>query len=128
MLPLIAPEVFASLRYFYELMPELHVVVAGSLLEFILEEHSFSMPVGRVEYLHLGPMTFKEFLHGTGKNQLLKCIEQFEISNGLPTVAHVELMKMFKVYCAVGGMPEAIQAYHNSGSMLEIDTIKQYPI
>ena len=57
-----APQILASLRYFYELMPELHVITAGSLLEFVLQEHTFSMPVGRIEYLHLGPMTFEEYL------------------------------------------------------------------
>ena len=54
-----APEVFAALRYFQEEMPELHVIAAGSLLEFVLQEHTFSMPVGRIEYLHLGPMSFE---------------------------------------------------------------------
>ena len=120
-----APEILASLRYFYELMPGLHVIAAGSLLEFILDEHTFSMPVGRIEYLHLGPMSFKEFLNGTGREQLREFIEQFQIHNEFPKVIHAELMKVFRVYCAVGGMPEAIQTYHDSGSMLEVDTIKQ---
>ena len=52
-----APEVFAKLRYVHERVPDLHVVAAGSFLEFVLEDHSFSMPVGRIEYLHLGPMS-----------------------------------------------------------------------
>jgi predicted AAA+ superfamily ATPase len=120
-----ASEILASLRYFYELIPELHVIAAGSLLEFILEEHTFSMPVGRIEYLHLGPMTFKEFLDGIGREQLREFIEQFIIYDEIPLVIHSELMKMFRIYCAVGGMPEAVQEYQNSGSMLEVDTIKQ---
>ncbi|MEA3547430.1 MAG: ATP-binding protein [Thermodesulfobacteriota bacterium] len=120
-----APEILASLRYFYELMPGLHVIAAGSLLEFVLEEHTFSMPVGRIEYLHLGPMTFKEFLDGVGREKLRSFIEQFEIHDEIPSVIHAEFMKMFKIYCAIGGMPEAIQAYQDSGSMLEVDTIKQ---
>ncbi len=120
-----APQVFASLRYFFELKPDLHVIAAGSLLEFVLEEHTFSMPVGRIEYLHLGPMTFKEFLAGTGKNQLKEFLEQFQIQNELPRVIHEEFMTHFRIYCAVGGMPEAIWAYKNSGSMLDVDSIKQ---
>ncbi|MFV9691785.1 MAG: ATP-binding protein [Desulfobacteria bacterium] len=121
----VAPQILASLRYFYELMPRLHVIAAGSLLEFVLEEHTFSMPVGRIEYLHLGPMTFKEFLTGTGREQLREFIDQFQIHDKLPSVIHDELMKMLRIYCAIGGMPEAIQTYQDSGSMLDVDTIKQ---
>ena len=120
-----APEILASLRYFYELMPGLHVIAAGSLLEFVLEEHTFSMPVGRIEYLHLGPMTFKEFLDGIGREKLREFIEQFLIHDKLPLVVHAELMKLLRIYCAIGGMPEAIQTYQDSGSMLDVDTIKQ---
>ena len=120
-----APEVLASLRYFYELLPELHVVAAGSLLEFVLEEHVFSMPVGRIEYLHLGPMTFKEFLDGLGRQQLRSFIEQFKGEEQFPTVIHEELMKSLRLYFAIGGMPEAVQAYLDTGSMLEVDIVKQ---
>jgi len=120
-----APEILASLRYFYELMPQLHVIAAGSLLEFILEEHTFSMPVGRIEYLHLGPMTFKEFLTGIGRGQLREFIEEFDIQNEFPPAIHAELMGIFRLYCAVGGMPEAVWAYQESGSMLDVDTVKQ---
>ena len=75
-----APEVFAVLRYFYEQMPSLHVIAAGSLLEFVLEEHTFSMPVGRIEYMHLGPMTFEEFLLALGKQKLLEFIQTYSIA------------------------------------------------
>ena len=51
-----APELLACLRYFLEEMPELHVIAAGSLLDFALRDSSYSMPVGRIEYLHLGPI------------------------------------------------------------------------
>ena len=54
-----APEILAKLRWFYEECPQLPVVAAGSLLEFVLEEHTFSMPVGRVSYLHLEPLSFE---------------------------------------------------------------------
>ena len=120
-----APEILASLRYFYEILPQLHVIAAGSLLEFVLEEHSFSMPVGRIEYMHLGPMSFKEFLNGIGRHQLREFIEQYQYPNELPVVVHDELMKMFKLYLAIGGMPEAIQVYSDTSSLLEVDTIKQ---
>lgn len=120
-----APEVLASLRYFHELIPRLHLVAAGSLLEFVLREHSFSMPVGRIEYLHLGPMGFKEFLDATGREGLRQYLEGFRLEKGMPAAVHDELMKAFRLYCAVGGMPEAVQVYQESGSMLEVDAVKQ---
>ncbi len=120
-----APQVLATLRYFYEILPQLHVITAGSLLEFVFEEHSFSMPVGRVEYMHLGPLTFKEFLDGIGKEQLRQFIENYHYSTPFPVVLHDELIKMFKLYLAIGGMPEAIQVYNDTGSLLEVDIIKQ---
>ena len=57
-----APSVLPVLRYFHEEMPDLHIIAAGSLLEFALENFKHSMPVGRIEYLHLGPMQFEEYL------------------------------------------------------------------
>jgi predicted AAA+ superfamily ATPase len=118
-----APQVFAALRYFYEILPQLHIIAASSLLEFLLEEHS--MPVGRIEYMHLGPLNFKEFLDGIGKGQLRKFLEEYHSSTPFPVVVHDELMKMFKLYLAIGGMPEAIQVYNDTGSLLEVDMIKQ---
>ena len=59
-----APHALQALRYFYEEKPDLPLISAGSLLEFTLADHHFSMPVGRIEYYHLGPMTFREFLDG----------------------------------------------------------------
>ena len=61
-----APMVLTTLRYFHEEKPALHVVAAGSLLEFSLVDTHTPMPVGRVEYLHLGPMQFEDFLQGMG--------------------------------------------------------------
>ena len=60
------PEAIRSLRYFFEQMPELAVIAAGSLLEFGLEQYELSMPVGRIEYLFMGPMTYEEFLAAMG--------------------------------------------------------------
>jgi len=65
------PQVLACLRYFFEKMPRLAVICAGSLLDLTLSNPNFSMPVGRVEYLYLGPMSFQAFLLGLGKNQLI---------------------------------------------------------
>jgi hypothetical protein len=120
-----APEVFSKLRYFYEDMPGLHIIAAGSLLEFILENHTFSMPVGRIEYLHLGPMTFEEFLTANGKNLLNDFIQTYRISEDLPEAVHLDLLSYFKTYIIIGGMPEAVLAYSETNSFHESDIIKE---
>ena len=61
-----APQVFEALRYFFEERPDIHVIAAGSLLEFALAEPSFAVPVGRIEYLYLGPMTFEKPSENSG--------------------------------------------------------------
>jgi uncharacterized protein len=119
-----APELFAKLRYFYERMPELHVVAAGSLLEFILEEHEFSMPVGRIEYLHLGPMSFCEFLLATDNRKLLDFLRNFSLGESLPEPIHAKSVSLYKTYLVVGGMPESIKAYLTEGSFADSDRIK----
>jgi predicted AAA+ superfamily ATPase len=71
----IIPSCLRMLRYFYEKLPELAVVAAGSVLEFTLNDAEFAMPVGRVEYLHVAPLTFKEFLIAKGLADLKQAIE-----------------------------------------------------
>ena len=66
------PEALPALRYFYEDMAELPLLAAGSLLEFALSNRKFSMPVGRVEYLRMGPMCFTEFLEAMNEPGLAK--------------------------------------------------------
>lgn len=112
-----APMVIPLLRYFYEKMPELHVVAAGSLLEFVLSEHAFSMPVGRIEYLFMGPMNFSEFLAANGKEKLCGFLADYRLNDPLPQSLHESLLDLLKVYCTVGGMPAAVQAYARSGDV-----------
>ena len=118
-----APEVFATLRYFYEKLPELHVIAAGSLLEFVLEEHTFSMPVGRVEYHHLGPMTFEEYLLATGHTQLFQLIQHFSWQESIERPIHGDLMALLQEYLVVGGMPEAVETFAKSRSFLASDKV-----
>ena len=119
------PEVFACLRYFHELMPSLHVVAAGSLLEFVLKEHEFSMPVGRIEYLHLSPMVYEEFLIASGRERLADFLKTYRMGDELPAPIHGRFMDALREYMVVGGMPEAIQAYIDTSSFLECDKAKQ---
>ena len=113
-----APEVFASLRYFHEELPGLHIIAAGSLLEFVLQEHSFSMPVGRIEYMHLGPMTFEEFLLAVGRDKLQQWLSGYMPGDDVPEGLHRDLLGLLRQYCVVGGMPEAVAAFAQNGSFL----------
>ena len=70
------PAVLSSLRYFFEELPSLAIASAGSLLEFILNDHEYSMPVGRVAFLYMGPMSFTEFLIAKNENYLVEKIQK----------------------------------------------------
>jgi predicted AAA+ superfamily ATPase len=101
------PSALAALRYFYEKFPQIPVIAAGSLLEFVLEEHDFSMPVGRVDYYHLHPLSFKEFVHAQCSEVELEHIENFvaQKTDFIPDSVHQHFMNMLSAYLLVGGMP-----------------------
>lgn len=119
-----APQVFAGLRYFYEKLPRLHIIAAGSLLEFVLEKHEFSMPVGRIEYLHLGPMTFNEFLAAANEDKLLNYLNSFKLDRQMPDGIHRRLTRLFKMYLVVGGMPESMSTFLENRNLQSVDKIK----
>lgn len=100
-----------ALRYFYEDRPELPLIAAGSLLEFLLRDHRFSMPVGRIEYLHMGPLVFSEFLFALSENNLLAKIKNFSLKQDIGEVAHQRLIEHLRSYFFVGGMPEAVDRF-----------------
>lgn len=116
------PHVLQLLRYFFEEKKELPVIAAGSLLEFTLADHSFSMPVGRIEYMHLGPMTFKEFIMAV-EPSLSRYIEDFSMISPLPVAAHEKLKKRQRDYVLIGGMPEAVRVWSESGSVRDVTDI-----
>ncbi len=109
------PRAIMALRYFYEQLPELHVIAAGSLMGFALGE--ISVPVGRVQYLHLYPMTFHEYLLGIGNEVAAECAARHP--SGVDGGIQRQLLAELKSYFFVGGMPESVKAYHDSGSLLE---------
>ena len=113
------PSAIQALRYFYEDHPGVPVIAAGSLLEFALSRHSFSMPVGRIEYFHLGPMTFEEFLLETDPD-LLTHVRESAPDNPCPDTAHRRLLERQREFLLVGGMPEAVQAYARSGALSDV--------
>lgn len=120
-----AGSVLATLRYFYEEKPDLHIVAAGSLLEFVLSDHRFSMPVGRIEYLHLGPMTFEEYLLATDHGSLLDFLRSYSLDIEIPMPLHAKLMQHVRLYSILGGMPAAIATYLQSQSLRDVDAVHQ---
>ena len=121
------PNAIKVLRYFYEEMPELHVIAAGSLLEFALSEISF--PVGRVRMLNMYPMSFSEYLNAIGSEPLAKMLKQ--TPKELSPVINDKIKEELKKYFFVGGMPESVKTYVETGSMkaveqIQIDIIETY--
>ncbi|NCC50362.1 MAG: DUF4143 domain-containing protein [Spartobacteria bacterium] len=110
------PRTIMALRYFYEEMPELHVVAAGSLLEFAFGE--ISIPVGRIQYLYLNPMTFYEYLLAIDNEPMADALlnDPEAAGKGVSPVIFREL----KNYFFVGGMPEAVKVYRDTGSLVEV--------
>ena len=117
-----APELLAKLRWFAEDMPTLPVIAAGSLLEFVLESHTFSMPVGRINYMHLEPLSFEEFLHASNK-KLLEYIQSFSWSTIIPHALHEQLMALFKEYLIIGGMPQAVAGWISKRSLQKVSQV-----
>ena len=109
------PRAMMSLRYFYEKMPELHVIAAGSMLEFALEHNSF--PVGRIEFAWLRPLCFEEFLWALGLEKLTSQIPVIDSKISLPEALYAKLIENLKLYFLVGGMPEAVKSFASSRSL-----------
>ena len=120
-----APEVFAKLRYFHEELPGLHVLAAGSLLDLLLEDHAFSMPVGRIEYLHLGPLVFEEFLQANGRAGLISWMVGWRWGENYPVALHEDLIAAFRQYLVVGGMPEAVAVFAETGSYRDCARVQE---
>ncbi|MBR6329853.1 MAG: ATP-binding protein [Lachnospiraceae bacterium] len=100
------PRAVALLRYFYESMPWLYVIAAGSRLQSLLEKH-VSFPVGRVEYLNLRPFSFVEFVNAMEGKSWADVLRNRQVSS----LMHERLLKLFNTYALVGGMPEVVAEY-----------------
>ena len=100
------PKALNTLRYFYELAPEISVIAAGSMLETLFDKH-ISFPIGRVEYKVIRPVSFPEFLSAMGETAALEQLTQVPFA----TFAHTKLMRLFHTYALIGGMPEIVQHY-----------------
>ena len=100
----------SSLRFFYEKSPELHVIAAGSLLEFALAEIP-SFGVGRIRSLFVYPLSFDEYLVGIGEKLLFEAKKNATLEKPLAEPLHQKLLGHFKRFLVIGGMPEVIASY-----------------
>jgi uncharacterized protein len=112
------PSAIMALRYFYEEMPELHIIGAGSLLEFALSDKSFSMPVGRVSFLYLHPMSFMEVLSALGEDKLCHYLNNLTLTDQIPLSIHNKLLQHLKLYFVLGGMPYIVDLYVKHKNLL----------
>ena len=124
------PEAIMALRFFKEDYPGLHVIAAGSLLEFTLQELP-TFGVGRIHTLFMYPMTFDEFLNANNENGLISMKRQADCQHPLDAAFHEKLIEYFRIYLLVGGMPEAVLAWikthnFNQCSHIQEDIILTY--
>lgn len=110
-------EAIHSLWFFYEDYPELHVVAAGSLLEFALKNMA-SFGVGRVRSLFMYPMSFDEFLAATGITEWVKVKQNASPDNPIFEALHGKLVEAFRNFLIIGGMPEAVTNWVETGDYL----------
>ncbi len=113
-----------SLKYFAEKKDDIHVVAAGSLLGVKLSRPG-SFPVGKVNFLHLYPMTFLEFLDAMGESRYRELLEDIERPDPLPEAFHLHLIDLLRQYYFVGGMPECVGCFSETGNAPETRKIQE---
>lgn len=118
------PEAIMALRFFKEEMPGLHLIAAGSLLEFALDELP-TFGVGRIHSMFMHPMTFDEFLGANGEELLLKARNEASASSPLPQPLHDRLTDLLRTYILVGGMPEVVAKWVATHSYLDCQELQE---
>lgn len=119
----VAPDAIAALRYFYEQIPGLHIIAAGSLLDHTLNEIQYSMPIGRVEFAYMYPLTFNEFLRANGETGLCNYICNYSIDSTFSSAIHSKISEYLRLYFFIGGMPEAVQVYITTRNLIEVEKV-----
>jgi uncharacterized protein len=112
----------SSLRFFYEKYPELHLISAGSLLEFALEKLP-SYGVGRVRSIFVYPLSFDEFLSSIGEDRLINLKNKSNFDNPIEVPFHTKLIDYFKKFLIIGGMPEAVANYVKDENLLSVQSV-----
>ena len=118
------PKAITSLKYFCENLQELHLVCAGSLLGVAIKKENISFPVGKVNRMQLYPMSFKEYLQAVGEGKYIELFNDWNINREIPELYTVPLEQHLKNYYIVGGMPEAVKEFAESGDYAEVAKIQ----
>ncbi len=116
------PDGILALRYFYEIMPELHVIAAGSLIDFAIQK--VGVPVGRVQFLYMYPLSFIEFLSALEYPMIIKEILSHSVENEVSEVIHDKILSLLGNYLAIGGMPQAVACWKK---LLNLHACSQIP-
>lgn len=119
------PRAITSLRYFYEEKPNIHIVAAGSLLEFTLSSENFKMPVGRIQYLFLSPLSFGEFLTALGETELRAHVNEYANLASLAESLQTKLIEYVRKYFIIGGMPAVVQEFITNRKILSCQKIQR---
>lgn len=125
------PRALTALRYFHEMMPNLHVIAAGSLVDFAVEQ--VGLPVGRIQPVYMYPLSFLEFLAALKESLVIKEIITHEVDKPLIEPVHEKILGLVGQYLALGGMPKIVQCWVNTKNALScshlhaslIDTYRQ---
>jgi uncharacterized protein len=116
------PSAINSLRYFYEKFPQLHVIAAGSLLEFALQDLP-TFGVGRIVSMYMYPLSFDEFLMAKGETKLLEAKQNAHADAPLSDLLHHKLNEYLFKFILIGGMPEAVKVYIQNESLLGVEQV-----
>lgn len=116
-------EAIMALRFFKEDMPDLHVIAAGSLLEFVLDDIT-TFGVGRIHSMYMFPMTFDEFLCANGEDLLMEARNQASAISPLPESLHDKLVQLVRTFMLVGGMPESVAKWVETNDYLQCQEIQ----
>lgn len=113
------PRALTSLKYFCEEASDYYIIGAGSLLGVHINKKDYSFPVGKVDLLTIYPLSFEEFLINTNNTILKEEIETcYKENKAISTLAHEKALELYYDYLSVGGMPEVVKEYINSGSVI----------
>lgn len=118
------PQAIVSLRYFKEKRPRLAVIGAGSLLEFALKKEDLRMPVGRVQFLYLAPLSFSEFLDAGGNTQLREHLSGIKLGDKIDSAIHQKLIDLLRLYFLLGGMPAVLNKYFSSKDVIDCQRVQ----
>ncbi len=118
------PNAIMALRYFKEKCNRIAVIGAGSLMEFALDSSNFRMPVGRIQYIYLGPLSFGEFLTASGNEQLRCHLREIKLNSAIDDTVHQKLLELLRRYLIVGGMPAVVKDYLESKNYVNCQRIQ----